>query len=432
MITLSAEQFNKKYGTADAFPATQKPTDYVSRVKSEIGGSLSEALQSEKQSISGTLNPLAAGANIAKNVTGAILSPVTQAIAPIANKTIAPILNAITSKITDTKAVQDFTNLLSKHPQLSGAIADTIQTGFNVAGVEGGVSAVKGGFNLAKTGVNNAVEGTKNALSSAKQSVYGGEQPNFVDNLITPKLSPDKLSSVMKTGKVTEGQGLLGQRELSNAIPGFQDIKSAVAEVPGISPRNTNLENLNLIHNEIGTVAKDLESQVGQEKSFFSPNQFKSLMNDVKSSLGENPTIVGDAETAASKVATKFQSLVAENGYNPKGLLLARKALDKWILSQKGAKVFSPATESGITTAVGEIRQAGNNFLADISPNTAVKALLKKQANLYRAIDAIAPKAATEGNSLISQFIKAHPVLVKAGKIVSEGTIIGKTANLLH
>jgi len=74
----------------------------------------------------------------------------------------------------------------------------------------------------------------------------------------------------------------------------------------------------------------------------------------------------------AEKITTKFSSLVDENGYTPKGLLRARKQLDKWMLAQKGAKVFSPATDTGISVALSEIRQAGNGFLADLSPNTAV------------------------------------------------------------
>lgn len=435
MKILTAEEVKKKYGeqALASLPTTvpQKPS-YLSRVGSEISGNVNQAIGAEKASISGAQNPFAAGASIAKNVTNIPLAPITQVLKPITDK-VAPYIGAVFSKLGDTPAGQAFKSVVNKHPELSQAIFDVAQTGLNVGAIYGGVEATKSGYNTVKTGVNKTVQGTQDLVSSGKQSLYGNpNQKTFVDDLLNPKLSAGQSTKLIKSGKVTEGQGLLGQRDFSGSISGYNDIKAATAEVPGVSPRNTYLENVNAIHSDIGTIAQDLESQVGQEKSFFSPNKFKSLMNNVKSTLGENPTIVGDAETAASKVATKFESLVKEYGYNSKGLLQARKALDKWILVQKGAKVFSPATESGITTAISEIRQAGNDFLAEISPNTAVKALLKKQTNLYRAIDLVAPKAATEGNSLLSQYIKSSPIMVKAGKLLLEGTAMGKAARLLQ
>lgn len=433
MQTLTAEQVKNKYGeqALSAFTQTKPQSSYLGNVKNEISGSLQNSAEAQRQSNSGQVSPFSAGAKIASNLTSIPLAPITQAVKPLTDK-VAPLISSITAKLGNTPAGQAFKSVVDKHPELSQAIFDIAQTGLNVTAIEGGISGVKKGVNLGQTSAKSAAGTVERLGTSVKQSVYGGPQPNFVDDLITPKLSPEKLSSVMKGGKVIEGQGLLGQRNLSEAIPNFQEIKTAVAEVPKVSPRNTFLQNLNAIHDEIGTVANKLESQVSNEKSFFSPNKFKSVMTNVKNSLGENPTIVGDAESASSKIITKFERLVQENGYTSSGLLKARKALDRWIMTQKGAKVFSPTTESGITTALSEIRQAGNNFLADISPNTSVKQLLKKQSNLYRAIEYIAPKAATEGNSLLSQFVKAHPITMKASKLLLEGTAIGKASNLLR
>ncbi len=256
----------------------------------------------------------------------------------------------------------------------------------------------------------------------------------FVKDLITPKQSTKDLTSAIKTGKVTEGEGVLGNRDVTKSIPNFSDIQDAVSKVEGVSPDKTLLENSNAIHDEIGSVAEDLKSQLANDKSSFTPKEFNKYMKGVKSDLADNPTIVGDAEKTATKILNKFNNLVDENGYTPSGLLESRKQLDSWMTSQKGSNVFDPATESAVSTALRAIRQGGNDFLAERVPNVAVKDMLQNQTQLYNAIDAIAPKAAKEGANGFQQFVKANPTLIKAlkyGAITVGGGEILKHTGLL-
>lgn len=238
-------------------------------------------------------------------------------------------------------------------------------------------------------------------------------KPDFVDKLITPSVEKGKTGlAAIKSGKVVEGKGILGERNFSSALPNYDNVKESVTKVPGLSSKNSSLENLNLIHDTIGTTAQDLRAQLKSSGVSFTPAEFNKYMQGIKTNLAENPTIVGDAEKTASKIIDKFNSLVKENGYTPEGLLNARQALDGWMGSQK-ANVFNPNVEGAVSTSLRAIRQGGNKFLAKLVPDVAVKDLLAHQTNLYDAIDIIAPKAQKEGASYLSRLVglvRAHPV----------------------
>jgi len=121
---------------------TQEPS-YLSRVGSTFKNNFSESLQSQKASMDGTMNPFSAGANIAKNATSAILSPLTEAINPILKPVVENTIAPVTNAIIETPPVQGFIDIMSKKPELSGAIADTLETGLNVSGIVSAASGVR-------------------------------------------------------------------------------------------------------------------------------------------------------------------------------------------------------------------------------------------------------------------------------------------------
>lgn len=299
------------------------------------------------------------------------------------------------------------------------------------SGVAQGLQEDKSTGDIAKQGLKGAVLGaiTGGLLGGTTGAISGGiksyqvkkANQDFIDKMITPPTDKGKVAlTAIKTGKVKEGSGILGERDFSGALPDFNKIKESVAKVPGISPKNSNLENLNAIHDAIGTTAEDLKTKLASNQSSFTPNEFNKYMNGVKQSLAENPAIVGDAEKSANKILAKFNSLIKENGYTPSGLLESRKQLDSWIGGQKG-NVFNPSSENAVSMALRAIRQGGNNFLAEKVPDVAIKEMLSHQSNLYHAIDTMAPKALKEGASFAQRLIgaiRAHPV----------GSVLGATA----
>jgi len=293
--------------------------------------------------------------------------------------------------------------------------------------------AQAGGSNLEAIG--EFALGGKGLLNPAKAAFTTGKEyiekrgvekaSNFIKDLITPELTQTKGINAIKTGKVTEG-GLLKDRDITGAIPFFEDTAKAVSEVPGISKSKTLLENNNAIHDHIGTLAENLKSQI-KGKGFFSPGEFNGYMKDVSTKLEEVPSLTRDAVDVGNKYLNQFNKLVKKNGYTPEGLLQARKEFDNLLPK----KQLSPDIENGITEAVRAIRQGANDFLASKVPDVAVKEMLAKQTSLYNAIENISPKAFKEGASGFKRWVKSHPKIVGATKILGGAAVGGGTAGAL-
>src|SRR3990167_11276811 len=161
MRTITADQFKKQFGDTGVsqFKAnTESQSGYLKQVAGAFKGSVSEATSSYSRYLEQPDKTLgsgfATGANIAKNVSGALLTPVSVALKPIFDKTVTP----ITEKIIGTQPAQRLIDVMSKNPELVGAVADTLETGLNVAGIQGTISTLRSGLNFAKGKVKGAIE----------------------------------------------------------------------------------------------------------------------------------------------------------------------------------------------------------------------------------------------------------------------------------
>lgn len=336
--------------------------------------------------------------------------------------------NFIASTENGKKLGTALSRVKSEHPELYDALGDII----NIAGVGTGGLATKSlgtaTKDLTKSTVAKTLDGATSLLEKGKGVVSSGDP---IIDMITPQLSVKDSVSALKSGKVVENKGFTGGRDITSTVPNFEDIRFAVERVPGINPKGTNLENLNVIHDEIGTLANNLTSKLDADKRFFSPTQFKGYMDTIKKEISESPLLVGDAEKSAQKIYNKFESFVKQEGYTPSGLLKARKKLDQWIELQKGEGIFDPTKETTLSTVLRGVRQGGNNFLAELVPDINVKEALKNQSLLYQAIENIAPKAAKEGGNKIQRLLVRSPRLQKALELGAASVIGGGAAGVI-
>lgn len=194
---------NFRTGTITTTPQrTEVPTDYISRVKTAVKGSLSEAVGSQKASSAGTMNPFAAGANIAKNVTGAIISPITEAVRPV----IEPVLKPVTEAIIETSPAQKFIDMASKHPELSGAVADVLETGLNVAAIEGtavGATKIPGKVSAVSEKAGNAYSFVKENVAKYPKEIADAitnRKINQQTQTILEEIPVEKLDRYIKAG----------------------------------------------------------------------------------------------------------------------------------------------------------------------------------------------------------------------------------------
>ncbi|MDQ3007864.1 MAG: hypothetical protein M3R47_21100, partial [Chloroflexota bacterium] len=159
MATISAQEFFKggdpkkakvvqpAASQADTSTQQNKP-GYVQRVATDIKGNISQAWESEKASARGDMNPIYAGFNIAKNLSGAAISPLAEVPGL---KQLGEGFGRAGQAIVDTKIGNQVTDSMARNvsPETLGAVSDVAETGLNVTGLYGGVKSVKGGYSYA-------------------------------------------------------------------------------------------------------------------------------------------------------------------------------------------------------------------------------------------------------------------------------------------
>ncbi len=263
----------------------------------------------------------------------------------------------------------------------------------------------------------------KKAIVSAKKTKLG-KQTSFIDDLVRP--SQTKKVREAQVGKTLETSGILRQKKIIPSIA-EKSIAKEVAKIPNISKSKTLQGNYNIIAREVSNTAKKLEKDIKVNDFIFPKKEFLSELNLAKTRLVENPLIVGDAQKVAAKLIDQFERIITKNKNTGSGLLKSRKEFDNWMRNQKGGKVFDPANENALTTAIKEIRQTANSFLNKKATNVAVKESLSKQSTLYRALDNIKPKAANEASNIIARaWQNASRVLtVKSGLTQSLALLAG-------
>lgn len=255
---------------------------------------------------------------------------------------------------------------------------------------------------------------------------------SFIDDLIRPRTS--KAVREQEILRTAEGGALTGRAVTPSAAE--QAIASTVTEVAGVMPKNTLLQNLNAIQTGIATEAKSLAGILEASTVKIGRQAIKSDMDDVLVRLGQNPILVGDAARTGERTVAKARELLAANPNTPAGVFAARREFDAWV-GQQRPKIFDPNTESALSIAVRETRQAMNDIVAKNAPETGVRQSLSTQSSLFRAVDNIGPKAADEASTAIGRLGQSVnkalglkpfaaqniPQLVTAGAIAGGGVL---------
>ena len=177
-IKMTREEYQRIYGQAPIVGKTQtnqRKPGYFSRVGSDIKGAVGQASESLTASGEGRMNPFYAGANIAKNVSGAVLSPLVEAPGL---KQIGEGFSKAGQAVVDTSIGQKATDWMSKQasPETLGAISDVAETGLNVAGIEGGIKTLQSVpkvISKVVSPIKPAIAGTGRILKRTGEGAYG-------------------------------------------------------------------------------------------------------------------------------------------------------------------------------------------------------------------------------------------------------------------
>ena len=196
-----------------------------------------------------------------------------------------------------------------------------------------------------------------------------------------------------------------GLKKQMPCFPDFNYDDSRVLDLISTALNLSDLEFPSFIRSRGFDNLEQITTSIKKNDVLIPKKEIKSRINAVKESLRENPLLVWDSEKTAIKIINKFEQLVDKNPWKASWLLTSRKELDTWIKSQK-PNVFAWDKESALTIAVKEVRTAANNLADEKAVNVSLKTLLKRQSNLFRALENTAPKAAKEASTKIGRLMQ--------------------------
>jgi hypothetical protein len=257
---------------------------------------------------------------------------------------------------------------------------------------------------------------------------YGRMTPTQREAQIGTKVTTTDASGKATTiPRVNPGGPLQGRSINLTSLE--KEAGTEISKLPGFKPGMSNLDVHTLTQSGIETEAKNLESLLQKEGQVIPKKQIVSVVKKAIDKVPGESLILQKSDPVIKKYISSVKNAADQVDGTLKGALDIRKAMDK-AYAQAG-KHYPVGTES--RGALDEVHQASRDalykFLVDNAKNTDVKASLRKQWNLFRASDAVLPKAAREaGSSLekIQKFMKEHPIGTAAGAAIG-GAAAGRS-----
>lgn len=427
MKTYTADQFKQKYGEQGLAKFEQTPAQsqgYLARVGSDIKSSLGEAFNSEKASASGQMNPLAAGANIFKNVTGAVISPLAEAPG---FKQLGQGFGAIGQAAVDSPVGQSVTDTIAKKVpyQAIGTASDVAEGGLNTFGLYGATESV--GKGLAKT--KSTVKDFNTPGPEAPPT-----DPNISLQTAIKDATPDyEASSPTERGKmlgrVQEGGFLKGRTVKPDNLN--VEAGTELHGVPGYDPNATKLAKYQVAQTENTIRAKALDSSLEREKVIVPKKEVVNIIKNVVNKVPEDSLLLAKADPVIKNYMRVVQNAVNKVGGNLKGVLDLKKLLDNAYENARGKQAFGSDKLSALDEIHKPVRDALTQYLVEKAQNTQVKASLRSQWNLYRAMDELRTAAEKESGSILGRTMKKYPITTKVVKSIGNATGIGGAMNVI-
>lgn len=372
-------------------PVANDPTNLVSRLGDSLLARSQDATKyanrdsNGQPSALGTLNALG---NAAGFVAGDAPMDALSSFAALAPQT----RDALKSDIAGTRAGKAFGSALGAIAQGREAFKNAAPVTFNTVG-----------------SLANLAPGVGLLGDAEKAAATIAPNKSFVQDLITPKLTPTVRKKLFENS--TE-EGFLNKRVVQSS-PQEQDIISTVSQLP-VKSGNSLLKNHNIIEDAKDTEAQNLITHLQKNDVPIADDDILNGLQAAKQRLVNSPFITGDGETAAKKVVIGALDHIMNNPRTASGLLQARKDFDAAVRKEKGDKFFGQEKEGPVNAAVGEVRNMINGLVDSAVPDVAVKESLRKQSNMYRAMEAIQTKGADEAGNRVSRAAK------KIGKKIPE------------
>lgn len=425
MKTLSEKEFKAKYGTAGVEQVNavsqSKPQDkgYLSRVGGDIKGNVQEALQSQKASMNGNMNPFAAGANIAKNVTGAVLAPLNEAPGI---KQIGEGFSKAGQAIVDTPIGNKITNKLAStfSPQTLGAASDIVETGLNVGAIAGGVESVSKGIKGAKAIVEKSKSTprptVKNTTDQHLSAAIKDATPDYESLSQTQKA---KYLDRVNEGGIIEGRSIIPDELNTRA-------GTELSKVPGYDPNGTKLSKYQAAKAEIKRQGESFKESLKNEKQVIPKRETAKVAIEAINKVPEKSLLLQASDPVLKNYTRVLKNaLVKEHG----SLLGVQKLIETLDDAYENARGKNKAFNSDTLNVLDEVHKASRDaltkYLIEKAKSTDVKLAKQRLWDLYRATDELRIAASKESGSSLGRLQQKNPVTSKIIKKTAEMTGLG-------
>jgi hypothetical protein len=385
----------------------------------------------ERQNM-GIQTPIETGVQLAGQTIGAgfdIAFEGIKSVLGLAPESLKNVVGEAGQKFLETELAQAGLQALGQGVEAYGAwkeqnprAAANLEALGNIASVIPVGKGVQSGGKVLSGEIKPVLGNVATKLESSAVAQSAGKQSDFVLDLVQPEFT--RKVQQQTAGRTVEGKGILGSR---TRTPDTQEalMRDVVSQIPEVKPNKTFLANFNAIEDNLSKRATDLAENLKANDFVFTRKELNSALMGIKEKIVANPVLTGDLEKTAQKLINKFNAMVAEAPAKGSSLLQVRKNFDKWVASQKGAKVFDPTTENAFSIVLREIRQGANDFLANKAPTVPVKQSLREQSALFNAMDNIKPKIATEANSRLERFFdKVGNVVGTKNRVVQGSAVV--------
>lgn len=384
----------------------------VNQIYEAAKGGIGQMGQAFKESLAGR-NPIETGAKLAAGGIQTLASPIAPLMTPV-NEAV----QQVADKISNIPEVQKFAQ--GKGGEIASRIAEFLGNLSTVAGATvGGEEAVAPKETMVPESVTPRIGvpgGTPNVAgeTEALQNAIKDATPAYSKKLIgEPSVKTEEGQTVPR---VQEGGIFKGRQITSTALE--KEAGAELSRVPGYDPKATNLEKYNLVKTEIGTRSQNLKSSLENEHILRPPKEIRSVVKNAVNEVPHESLLLQKSDPVIKNYMRVLDNAIVQSDGTLAGELDVRQLMDQAYSNARGKLAFGSDKISALDDVHSAARDALNQDLIDNARSTDVKASLRSQWNLYRALDVLKSKAEVEGNSSIERLMNKFPKstnIVKAG-----------------
>ncbi len=246
------------------------------------------------------------------------------------------------------------------------------------------------------------------SASAAEKVAIGDATPNYEASTPTQR---QKL-----LGRVQEGGTFKGRTVKPTALE--TEAGQELSKVPGYDPNSTKLQKYQVAKAEIATRGEALSSSLQNEKIIVPKKEIVSKVRTAINDVPEQSLLLQKSDPVIKNYIRVVNNAVNSVDGNLKGVLDLRKNLDAVYENARGKAAFGSDKIAALDEVHTAARDTLTQYLIDHAAETDVKASLRGQWNLYRALDQLQIAAEKESGSSVGRLIQKYPI---TSKVVEKG-----------